>query len=64
MIIKDSFCRFCTWPRFKTEACGISEMAICSLKLFMAIIGPVKVKVKQKIKKKKIFRSHISLFSS
>ena len=19
--------RFCTWPRFKTEACGISEMA-------------------------------------
>ena len=21
--------RFCTWPRFKTEACGISEMAYC-----------------------------------
>ena len=26
---KNSFSqeRFCTWPRFKTEACGISEMA-------------------------------------
>ena len=23
--------QFCTWPRFKTEACGISEMAYCSL---------------------------------
>ena len=21
--------RFCTWPRFKTEACGILEMAYC-----------------------------------
>ena len=29
MIIKKSFLqeRFCTWPRFKTETCGISEMA-------------------------------------
>ena len=31
MIIKKSLSqlsqeRFCTWPRFKTEACGISEM--------------------------------------
>ena len=23
--------RVCTWPRFKTEACGISEMAYCLL---------------------------------
>ena len=29
MIIKKSFSqeRFCTWPRLKTEGCGISEMA-------------------------------------
>ena len=29
MIIKKSFSqqRFCTWPRFKTDACDISEMA-------------------------------------
>ena len=29
MIIENHFHnrRFCTWPRFKTEACGISEMA-------------------------------------
>ena len=23
--------KFWTWPRFKTEACGISEMAYCSI---------------------------------
>ena len=34
--------RFCTWPRYKTEACGISEMAyllqLCSISVLYSVI--------------------------
>ena len=29
--------RFCTWPRFKTEACGISEMGYYNTHLHVAL---------------------------
>ena len=31
--------RFCTWPHFKTEACGISEMALNSIFCLLANVN-------------------------